>query len=375
MISVAISRLGVVIKIVCESLVYGLFIALIPLSTALVVKQAHGREWKRRTCVIMLAVIWTTFCLSTSLWISTFAAVVAKIRSPFGSAGTTISNIYEMTNALGRLNFAFADAVLLWRVWVLCHHAQRGLLMVATGTLAISTVSVIATAGVRLAIIVLPAPDDGNNNHLTTLINVFQVATLVLSFSTNVMSTSIVGYHALKNWQDIYRSYLRRQTNKSQRVVVLIVESGIFYTIYVVISLVCTFIRVPTGTLGDITNKVLVHIAGVYSTFIITMVSIQGSISISALSNRQPQISTSNEASRGVQTLVFARQSTLERSAQSPGYDRSPTMSHGRPGTPDSMSTRSNRSSWKVLTELVKVPPIKTGDIEPNEVKPEMCIV
>lgn len=86
--------------------------------------------------------------------------------------------------------------------------------MVATGTLAISTgmstlylivpnvlilplVSVIATAGVRLAIIVLPTPDDGNNNHLTTLINVFQVATLVLSFSTNVMSTSIVGYHAL----------------------------------------------------------------------------------------------------------------------------------------------------------------------------------
>ena len=56
-------------------------------------------------------------------------------------------------------------------------------------------------------------------------------------------------------------------------------ESGIFYTIYVVrcpremcrkrpthfcvkmISLICTFIRVPTGTLGDITNKVLVHIA------------------------------------------------------------------------------------------------------------------
>ena len=78
-------------------------------------KQARGREWKRRTYVIMLVAMWIMFCFSTSLWVSTFALVVARIRSPSGSEGAVIQNAYEMTIALGRFNVC--DLVLfIWNL-------------------------------------------------------------------------------------------------------------------------------------------------------------------------------------------------------------------------------------------------------------------
>ena len=59
----------------------------------------------------------------------------------------------------------------------------------------------------------------------------------------------------------------------------------------------------------------------------------------------------------------------MERSIQSPGQDRSSTLSHGRHSSLNSASSRSSMSSWKVLKEAVEVSPIKSGDVETKEGK------
>jgi len=96
----------------------------------------------------------------------------------------------------------------------------------------------------------------------TNIINVAQVSNLALSLLTNVSATSII---AAKSWK--YRKSLLNYNIKGQtstlasKVMYLLVESGTLYILISASVLASTLIRVPFGTVGDITTPVGVQLA------------------------------------------------------------------------------------------------------------------
>lgn len=102
----------------------------------------------------------------------------------------------------------------------------------------------------------------------------------MVSLLTNILSTSIVGLKAWKHRQWIKHDLklAHTKTSRSEKVLVLLIESGLFYCISGVSSiqsglftlaltkrqatvLICSVVRLPVGTLGDIYTPVNVQIA------------------------------------------------------------------------------------------------------------------
>ncbi|KIP04974.1 hypothetical protein PHLGIDRAFT_176108 [Phlebiopsis gigantea 11061_1 CR5-6] len=190
--SVKTDLLASIVEVVAQSLVYGIFMILMPISTAILIK----RGWKTRNGLIMLAMIWIMFTLSTAHWAVNVAFLVAKAKALVVVNGS-IRATSDLMNAIVTINFWIADAVVLWRAWVVCKEAFRKVLLVAYGCLCLTAVGIIVTIALRVAVNAQENGQERDNNNNTTVraLDVVQIVSIGISMLTNVVTTVIFGLY------------------------------------------------------------------------------------------------------------------------------------------------------------------------------------
>lgn len=272
---VKISIISSVVVVVAQSPVYGIFAMSVLIASALLVK----RGLSNRTNLILAMSIWTMFALSTADWSISLALMIARLKE---QDDARINVWLDMTHAVVELNNVIADAVLVWRVWVISKREYPRILTCSVASLGLTTASACTTIGLRAMLSITLAGDNTvGRSRMVEALSIIQILTYAISFATNVLTTSIIGLYLWK-----YRRFLRKKflSNKAAHVgqiMVLLIESGLLYSIFVISSSICSLFRLQVGTVGDITSNILAHLSGIYPTIIIIFVSIGSSASTS----------------------------------------------------------------------------------------------
>ncbi|KIK51554.1 hypothetical protein GYMLUDRAFT_981264, partial [Collybiopsis luxurians FD-317 M1] len=166
------------------------------------------------------------------------------------------------------MQYVFTDGVVVWRAWILCKDDNKKALFFCIFS------SLCATCCSTLATIIIAflqnftSQDIERENRLKRAIDVCHVADLVLSLATNLLATSII---SLRAWH--FRRMFHLTWANGGRILALLIESGVLYSLLLVINLISVIIRLPLGTLGDLCNPVYLQIAGMYPLVILILAS------------------------------------------------------------------------------------------------------
>ncbi|KAL5504111.1 hypothetical protein ACEPAH_8184 [Sanghuangporus vaninii] len=186
--------------------------------------------------------------------------------------------LFPTFNALILINYALTDSVVVWRAWVLCKDGSKAILTIPMFFLICTSMSMFATIDVRVTMAV-----SGRN---LNQIDISQMTNMVLSLLANVFATSISAYRAWQHRQSIREtlSEERDTSTKVEKILSLLVESGLMYCVSGIMVLIASVIRLPFGTLGDFYTPVHVQVAGIYPTVVLVLVSQQRSLKEGAFS-------------------------------------------------------------------------------------------
>ncbi|KIP02299.1 hypothetical protein PHLGIDRAFT_122580 [Phlebiopsis gigantea 11061_1 CR5-6] len=243
--------LSSVVETVFQSLAYGLFVVLAVASTRLLVSR---QGWKSRQGTIMLGMIWLMLILSSLEWTMSLVFTLSQIMSSDSMIGN-VHPLHDLLTTVGKINYAIADSVLIWRAWVLCRSEYRMVLWVCSFFLVLIAIAII------FRLVCNANPQDRIPPALTHALDVSQAGMLLVSTVTNTLSTGIVGVYVWKYRQLLRTAMSRDRTTLGLGVLLLIVESGVLYTTFVFFSIIGSVIRLPTGTIGDVSGDILIHIA------------------------------------------------------------------------------------------------------------------
>jgi len=205
-----------------------------------------------------------------------------------------------LINALIYVNFVLTDGVVVWRALIICRDSVRlkRVIYVSLVFLTFTSLFVVLIIALRISTIALGLNSNASQR-LSDIINVTQIVASGFSLLTNLFSTSAIW---LKAWS--YRRTLRgpatdSKRTKVERILKLLVESGLIYIASGIIALASTLVHLPVGTLGDLYLPIHVQIAGIYPTAVLMLVSQERSIGETAIS-------------AGVPTAAVPRLSTME---------------------------------------------------------------
>ncbi|KAG7093132.1 hypothetical protein E1B28_009415 [Marasmius oreades] len=236
------------------------------------------------------------FFVSTLYWISKLLGLLMDIEeniihpstpisiSPFKTPSTplTISpftHFEAILSSVVLMNYALTDGVVLWRAWALCSADYRKWLYVPLFFLCCACTTISATIVVRITIQSIPHVDgttsDPRIKKLTRAIDVFQTSNLGFSLLMNLSATGLIALKAwrFRRWIKFDLKAIRGRRTRGEKIMVLLVESGVLYCISIITTLVFTLIRLPIGTLGDIYTPVNVQIAGIYPLVVLLLVN------------------------------------------------------------------------------------------------------
>ncbi|KAL5526598.1 hypothetical protein ACEPAF_8322 [Sanghuangporus sanghuang] len=159
------------ISLICQTLFYGIYAALIPFSSYFLLRKKTMTKANK----IMFGMTIFMFLLSTVFWTASVANLIATLNIFYASSPEQSSEwfmLFPLFNALLLVNYVLTDSVVVWRASVLCKDGM----------------SVLAFIGIRVTMAV-----SGRN---LNQIDISQMTNLVLSLLTNVFATSIIAYRA-----------------------------------------------------------------------------------------------------------------------------------------------------------------------------------
>ncbi|KAH9015144.1 hypothetical protein EDB83DRAFT_2520625 [Lactarius deliciosus] len=288
------------------------------------------------------------FSLSTASLAVSIADLIILIKAWYlvtdlsESAGTKSPTeaLLVLFNSLTAISYALTDGVVVWRAWVICRDECRKLLTAPIVMLiltmrtsssfsssesyerALFSVGVAATIGVRVFINIDPA---NREDRLADTIDVFQEITFISSLLTNILGTGII---SLKAWR--YRRWivtdLQRVVNKrtkAERVLALLVESGVLYVFSGALLVASSLVHLPGShfVLGSFFLQAAVHLAGMYPVIVVILVSREASMDKTLFNSTLPIIITDlQQASsqfRENQTVAHPTKSTPANSLPS----------------------------------------------------------
>ncbi|KAI0258879.1 hypothetical protein BC834DRAFT_671081 [Gloeopeniophorella convolvens] len=265
------------IAILGETIFYGVNATLAPIAVYITFRKGlHAPVQK-----LILATTLLMFCLCTAHWVVLLADLLALIRAffltvpPSLSTMSPLENELTLMNALGTINYALADTVVVWRAWVLCHDESAKLLVALILLLGANTLAVLLTIVIRIAMFVDPVRGLQIFQHNIELVQEIVVGS---SLVTNLLATVII---ALKAWR--YRRWIMRdlagiagKKTKAERVLALLVESGVLYIVFGLIGIASSVVRIPgpAGTpLGNEFVPSSIQISAIYPLTVIILVS------------------------------------------------------------------------------------------------------
>ncbi|KIP01989.1 hypothetical protein PHLGIDRAFT_38084 [Phlebiopsis gigantea 11061_1 CR5-6] len=248
----SLSLLAFAIEVVFESLVYGIFVVLVLVSTALGTKQG----WKTRQTMIMLSMIWIMLILSTAHWAIDIALLVRRVVTSSivasGKLGTTIT-------VVARINYMIADLVLVWRSWVICRHEYPKTVYLSFFTSGLTLVLVMLAVVLRL---VSDGELDSHTQYRVTRgLDSVLIGTLISSAITNLLATIVTALHVWNNRKFLRRNMPQRGPTRGVRILRLVVISGWLYSVYVCFVIIVSIQGAYFGALGSVSSVVLIHIS------------------------------------------------------------------------------------------------------------------
>ncbi|KAJ3785599.1 hypothetical protein GGU10DRAFT_268944, partial [Lentinula aff. detonsa] len=218
----------------------------------------------------------TTFMytVTTMYMAASIANMIQLIQSLFfGFSTRNVINI-QIFNALFLVNYGLTDGVVVWRAWVLCRYDHRTALLTSVFFLCCALLSEMSTIAVRVTLSCLPPSDENAFLSLSRVINITQVSNLGLSLLTNLTATGTISFKAWSVTMRLRKMFFTVPSRpRTGKIMVLIVESGVLYSISLITILIATLIPLPKGTLGDLYTPVNLQLAGMYPLIVLIMVN------------------------------------------------------------------------------------------------------
>ncbi|KAF5388894.1 hypothetical protein D9757_005038 [Collybiopsis confluens] len=325
---------GRIIGIIPQTFVYGIYAVLITASSFIMLRQGLATRARR----ILFGLIIFMFLLSTAYIISCLMTLFGLYKAWFldtdPDAPTSRIINTDLCNALIYINYIITDGVVVWRVWVLCSADGIKALSICLFMLGLCTASTTAIISTRITLF-LDISTGTLFDRLTHVIDILQVATPVMSILTNLLATSII---SIKAWR--YRIEIRddldvvftRHLTRAGKIFVLLIETGVLYTISCLTLLIAAVIPVKAGTLGDLYAPVNVQFAGIYPIIVLLLIthdkSLDRTVRVFAsgveisdfhISTRQIESGIHFELRQSV--LLSTRSDVLEGDGSFPGLD------------------------------------------------------
>ncbi|KAI9456052.1 hypothetical protein BJY52DRAFT_609261 [Lactarius psammicola] len=316
-------------NLIIQSVIYGIYALLLPISTYITIQKGL-RSLSQK---ILFGVTVFMFSLSTAYLAVSMADLIILIKTwylvadPSESAGTRspTETLLVLFNALAPINYALTDGVVVWRAWIICRDESRKLLIAPIVMLVLTMLGVVTTIGVRVFINIDPM--NREKDHFADTIDVFQEITFISSLVTNILGTGVI---SLKAWR--YRRWivadLQRVVNKrtkAERVLALLVESGVFYIFSDAIMVASSLIRLPGShlKLESLYSQAAVHLAGIYPVIIVILINREASMDKTLFNSTLPVIVTGLQQTsshfRASQTAARRVESTPMASSQFAG--------------------------------------------------------
>ncbi|KAJ3543108.1 hypothetical protein NM688_g5898 [Phlebia brevispora] len=261
-----------------QTLLFGFYIVLVPFSAHVLLK----RGFQRGTNVILLTCTFAPFVISAAYWVVSLAEQIERMRTYFVDRSLrdvhSILTYDTLFNALIYINYVFGDGVVVWRAYTLCRYDYRKLLVIPALFLVLTTVFVFGSIGLRVASFFTPAgPTPTTVDPIKNAIDIFQVGAAGLSLITNCSATAIISHKAWRHRQVVRENLgnARNRHTQAERILALLIETGVLYLVSSVLLLVFMPIRLSFGTIGDIYTPCHLQIAGIYPTLVIVLVGLQ----------------------------------------------------------------------------------------------------
>ncbi|KAF5388957.1 hypothetical protein D9757_005028 [Collybiopsis confluens] len=263
------------IVVIPQTFVYGIYAVLIPVSSFIMLRRGLTTRARK----VLFGMIIFMFILSTAYWIMSIASLFQVYKARFlntdPNSERANTEFLQLANALMLVNYLLTDGVVVWRSWVLCSADGIKALSVCLFMLGLAAASVATTIGIRIALVIIDTTTGPLFVRLNHGIDVTQVVTLVMSVLTNSLATSII---SIKAWRsrveirdDLDAAFTRRV--RAAKIFVLLVETGVIYTLSCATVLIATVIPVKLGTLGDLYTPVNVQLAGIYPVVVLLLIT------------------------------------------------------------------------------------------------------
>ncbi|KAF5371962.1 hypothetical protein D9615_008062 [Tricholomella constricta] len=257
---------------------HGIFIMLFPFSTFTLLQRGPAS----RPTQAMLGTTLIAFLVSSFLCISTVSNNVITIREAlFNSTGMLDFSILEKfsksiskTSSIQAVAFMLIpilnDSVVIWRAWVL--YLDRQWIML------VPCAFLFGTIGATVTYLVFDFKFFQSSMLDPVSSDVFK-ASLTLSLGTNVTATSLIFYRLWGHHRFLRRMGIKQNsTSPVQKILIVLVESGLAYCALQITIIVLEFISTPTFSFlfasGALLN-VLMLMTAMYPSIVILLVSVQ----------------------------------------------------------------------------------------------------
>ncbi|KAJ7346924.1 hypothetical protein DFH08DRAFT_205701 [Mycena albidolilacea] len=307
--TMGLTILYLTVGLVVQTLFFGAYTVIIALSARMLMRRGLKAPANR---VLMILTVFM-YLLSAAYWVFRIADLVSRIQfvedHPQLTAVTPVTRFLALFNALMLIivgilfvariplnldsQYLLCDGVVIWRARLVCSQGHRKYMYLPLFFLVLTTLAVVGVIGLRILSISIRG--FGKAPFFTSAVNILQVSAINTSLISNLSSTGVVG---IATWQ--HREAIRdgfNKTTKGNRILSILLESGLLYCIAELLVLAFTFIRLPyNDTLGDFFTPVNVQIAGAYTPIVLLLVNTQKSLNETSFlgtipdANPMPQI-------------------------------------------------------------------------------------
>ncbi|KAJ7072053.1 hypothetical protein C8F01DRAFT_225998 [Mycena amicta] len=261
---------------VVESVFFGAYSIVMFLSSRMLLKR--GLETKANKNLFLITLF--MYALSTVYWLYGFVNAASRVNA-FAEHPQEFApdipgtHFFVIFNAIILINFIISDALVVWRARLICAPEHRKYMILPSGFVVLTSLSVATLIGLRIAAVW--SVSLGASPGFRTVIDILQVNGVNLSLISNLTTTSVVGVTAWQHRETVRIGFKR--STQGNRILKLLLESGVVYCMLGVLSLVTSLIRLPYNTLGDLYTPISVLMAGAYTPTILLLVNSKRSLS------------------------------------------------------------------------------------------------
>ncbi|KAJ6521951.1 hypothetical protein DFH09DRAFT_212861 [Mycena vulgaris] len=280
-----------VFGLVVQTFFFGVYTLLMSLSSRMLLK----RGLKTRTNWVMFLITLFMYILSALYYGYSVTYAVDSMHtyihdaplnlvnpSPAHNETTKWSPVF---NAIVLVNYILSDGIVCWRAWLIGQRTFRKYLWFAIAFLVLTAVAVFLTIGFRITAYIQSPIGNLPDGFLKQGIDILQISVAGCSIMSNLIATLVVGATAWRH-RRIMRSAFKDGTTRADKILALVVESGVFYCISTVTVLLASLWRLPHGgTLGDLYLPIHLYIAGAYPSIVILLVSMKRPLNESTFSD------------------------------------------------------------------------------------------